>query len=399
MQLRQLTLPTGFFVLSSAWPVALFVVDFSWRGVAAGGLLFGALGMASCTLVWLVVVGESPSAKRGAVAGAFVSLVSAVVVLPAVTFVVWFIDVGLFSNGVDVVPTVLLSSIFLGLVALLLSPLAAALGYFVATDPSRSPSRLGALDAFPSSPATRTLALVFTLVALAVVGAAAVQYADPTTPAVGDGPTYTGDAPATTQVRQATARTRSVSHTITGTTYRVYKNGSRDPLARFVIRHDRQRDVVRSVHRNLGGDTRRYVATEDAVWSCWCEPSPSTTVRPVRPRETSTYLLSIPEDGNASITAVTDDAVTVRFANPRLPNGNVIELPGYQTVTITRETGRLRSMTTRWTDDNETVLTRYHFERHGRTTVIPPADPSKPLALHVWDLVRGPLTGETPLHD
>lgn len=407
MRLRQSTLPVGFFVLSSAWPVPLLVARFSWRGLVGGGLFFGILGAVSCTLVWLAVVGESPSPKRGAVAAALASLLSAVGSLPLLALGVWLLRGVILGQPVDAGPNVVVASMLLGLVAFATSPLAAALGYVVVDDPSLSlprPKRLREVDrpVFGRTPGTRTLFAALALLALTVSGAAVGQYADPSIGPVGDEPAFAGpDAPAASQVSQAQSRTRAVSHTVVVTTATMGENASTATNGTAVLRHDLERDVVLATVRR-DDRTRTHLLTVDGHWT-WAgntsAPRASATRRD-RPLETpDAYDVDATLDAPATVLNRTDEHVTIRYATPGRTNAEPIDAPGNRTVRIDADTGRLASSRTAWVrEDGVRVVVRVDYERYGRTTVDQPRTPRPSLAALVGDFLHGPLTGDGRLH-
>lgn len=406
MRSRQVTLPLGFFVLSAAWPATLYVVSFSWRTVLAGSLFFGTLGVVACTIAWLSVVGAAPSPRRGAVAGAFAYLFGAVVALPALTAGIWLVDVVVLRSGVDAGQEVVLGAVLLGLVAVVLSPLAAALGYVVATDRSRSLPRVQRLERFHPgrvvpSPATRTLAVAFAVLALAVVAGAGVQYVDPTTPETGDGPAYGGpDAPGAVQVEQAQARTRSVSHTVVWTMPAEREDAPQRMDDRLVLRHDMQRDVLVFTSR-LAGKSQTNLVTVDGHWY-W--PGNDTTPPPdveLMRRATGSgpfpYYTPIALDAPASVTDRGDGYVEVTYEAALGGWHNRVTVPnGTRTVRIDATTGRVLAVTDRTA--NGTVFARIRFEDYGTTSVDPPRTPVGTVRHVVEDFFHGPLNGEGTLY-
>ncbi|WP_323675212.1 hypothetical protein [Halorubellus sp. PRR65] len=404
MRFRKATLPVGFLVLSAAWPATLYVVAFSWRTLIEGGLFFGTVGAGACTLAWLSVAEETPSPRRGAVVGAFASLFGAVVVLPALTTGIWLVDVVVLRS--DAGPEVVLGSVLAGVVALALSPLAAALGYAVAADRSRSLPGVERLERFHPgrvvpTPATRTLAVAFAVLAVAVVAGAGVQYVDPVTPKTDDGPAYAGpDAPAAAQVEQAQARTRSVSHTVVWTVPAESADAPPRMDDRLVLRHDMRRDALVFTTR-LAGEYQTNLVTVDGHWY-W--PGNETTPPPdveLTRRTTGSgtfpYFTQVALDAPATVTDRSDGHVEVTYEaaggpwTSRAPRPN-----GTRTVRIDATTGRVVAVTDRTA--NGTVFARIRFEDYRATNVDPPRTPVGPIAHVVEDLFHGPLNGEGTLY-
>jgi len=405
MRFRGAALPLGLFVLAAAWPTPLLVVNFSWTLLATAGAFFGTVGAVGGTVAWWLVVGDAPTPHRGAVTAAMASLATAALCVPVLSGVVRAVAwTGLVAGlGGDSNPIV--GAMLLGLVALVLSPLAAALGYWVGSDPARAPvvPELGTVDLerLRATPSTRTLAIAFALLALAVVGTAAVQYADPARPETGDAPRYAGpDAPADTQVRHARNRTRSLSHTVRWTAGTV-ENGSRVARNSGVVHHDRQRDVIRySLTRSE--ETSKGLLTVDGQWT-WAgddqNPPKGEMERYQYPAIGFSYI-DPRVDARASITNRSSDVVTVRYDSPGSLYGEEIDAPGNRTVRIDADTGRLLSVTDRRVqDDGDLVVTEIRFEAYGSTSVEPPATPIGPPEAIVRDLMEGPLNGHGTLHD
>ncbi|MFC6951249.1 hypothetical protein [Halorubellus litoreus] len=406
MRVRQATLPLGFFVLSSVWPAPLLLVEFSWSTFVLGGLFFGALGGAPSTVVFLLLVDDSSTPRRGAVAAPLATLVAAIAGLPVFSFAYWLVETIVLGRGVDFGPNVLVGSMLLGCVALVLSPITAALGYGVASEPSRMPSlprRLEAVDRawLRRSPSTRALVVAFAVLAAGVGGAAGVQYADPTTADVGDAPAYAGPAAAAeAQVEQAQARTRSVSHTVVWT---VPADGADTPSRmddRLVLRHDMQRDVLLFTTR-FSGTYQTNLVTVDGHWY-WPgnETTPPTAAAVTRRDEVSVlfpHYTPVALDAPASVTDRGEGYVEIAYeaAGGTWHNPGTT-LNGTRTVRIDTKTGRVVAVTDR--NANGTVFARIRFEDYRATNVDPPSMPVGSIERVVEDLFHGPLTGDGTLY-
>jgi len=414
---RQFTLPLVFALLGTAFVLPLAVTP--GFPLLPGAALAAGLATLYGTVVWVGTAGPSPSPRRGAVCGALATLTGAVCTAPVV--VVTLIAT---SRGGPETPAGLLTAG--GLVAMLVvlaglvaAVPAAAVGAAVATRPSwglpaladvpvlgdtAAGSRLSALGAAPDTTLWQ-LGAVVAVVAVVAVGAAAIQYTDPTSPSAGGGPEYAGaDAPAATQVSQAQARTRNRSHTAT-VSLRVYDaNGSvesdRSTTERVVhdLETDRVRRTVRSSTFNV---TLLY--TEDGAWR-WDGTAvvpDSGAAEPVHHGYgLDPYQVVAETDAPASVVDRTDETVTIRYPVPTSQSGRPYDgEPGNRTIVIDRTTGRLDTIrTVRHLDENGGRVvrtTRFAYDDH---TVTRPDALPRPPRWHVFDLIAGPLNGETPLH-
>jgi len=406
MRLRRAALPLGFLVLAAAWPAPLLVIDFSWTLLATAGAFFGTVGAVGGTLAWWLVVGDAPTPRRGAVAAAVASVATAVLCVPVLSGVIravaWTGIVTSPSTGSNPI----VGAMLVGLVALVLSPLSAALGHWVGGHPARGPAvpemRGLDLERLRATPSTRTLAMAFALLALAVVGTAAVQSADPTTPKTGDGPAYAGpDAPAATQVEQAQARTRSVSHTVVWTVPAEREGAPPRMNDRLVLRHDMQRDVLLFTSR-YAGKRQTHLVTVDGHWY-WpgndtAPPPDAELTRTGAASSPFPYFTPIALDAPAEVTNRTDGYVEITYeaAHGSWHNGGAVS-NGTRTVRIDTAIGRVVSVTD--CTANGTVIAKVRFEDYRSTSVDPPATPVGPVDRIVEDLFHGPLTGEGTLHD
>ncbi len=310
---------------------------------------------------------------------------------------------------VESLMALLLLTVVTVLVGLVVAPLGAVLGALVAPRPvlslPRGSSAGGLRRRVDTVASLRELGAVVAVLVLACTAVGVVQYTDPTSPTVGDGPAYAGvDAPAAEQVAQAQARTRSHSYTATATTVSYGPNGSRDrerPVT-FVFEHDLERDVVRIVTSGVFGSSSTLV-TEDAIWY-WdgngTNPAPSE-MRPNEgvPRPSSVYGITAVTDAPARVVDTTADTVTVRYSSPASRTGEAYDYPGNRTVTIDRSTGRLVAIETVLVrEDGRSVVRTTTFEDYGTTAVERIDTPVRPFRLQVYDVLLGPLNGETPMH-
>lgn len=402
MQPRRLALPLGFGLLGACCALPASVV-FRYPVTLGVALAFCA-GALSGPLVWASTVGSAPTRIRGALVGALATLTGAVLVGPVVS-VPAVVASGTRTSATVVLQAVTLVTVLTVLAGLATTPLAAALGAVLAGRPSSTvgtPVRLSRLS--PPTTTARQLGVVVSVVTLACVGAGVVQYTDPTTPTVGDAPAYAGaDAPAAEQVAQAQARTRSVSYTATVQSVAYAPNGSRVGDAQgFRFEHDRARDLVRVVMTGEFG-TSSTLVTEDTIWY-WNGDSTAPDPGAMRPndrppRSDHHHGVTAVTDGPARVVDRTTDHVVIRYPTPATRDGDSYDLAGNRTVTVDRTTGRLASIeTVRVHDDGRRVVRTTSFEDYGETTVARPETPTRPLHLHVFDLLDGPLNGRTPLH-
>lgn len=404
MRPRQFTLPLGFGALGASYALPLLV---GYRYPAALGFALACCVGALCgTVVWVGTVGPSPSRRRGALVGGLAVLTGALVAGPVLS-----VPAAVADGGTTTVGTLAeyagLTTMLTALAGVAALPVAVAFGAAVTARPRPGAWRSSRLDrvfeASPSATTRRRLGVAVGVLTAACLGAGVVQYTDPTSPGVGDGPTYAGpNAPAARQVAQAQARTRAVSHTATTTTARYTANGSVERYGRTTLRveHDRDRDLVRSVSVAHAG-AATVLLTEDAVWHWRGSGSNPDAMRPERRSSAGAghYYVTAVTDAPATVLDRTAERVVVRYPTPATLDGTPYPLDGDRTVTIDRETGRLVGIeTVRVEDDGERVVTTTRFHDYGRTTITPPETPPRPFAFHVYDLLQGPLNGGTPLH-
>ncbi|MWG35992.1 hypothetical protein [Halomarina oriensis] len=405
MRLRQFTLPVGFGLLGVVPALVLLAFD---RYLFVLGVVSTSCLAALCgTAVWAGAAGPTPTRQRGALVGALATLTGGLLAGPVLAVPVVVTD-GAAAPGA-VLEALALVTMATGLAGLATAPFAAVLGVVVATRPSLGLPRSTrpvrwVVRLSPPATTYRQLGAVVCVLTLACLGCGVVQYADVTTPTVGDAPTDAGaDAPAAEQVAQAQARTRSVSYTATVTQAAYGPNGSREGTPQsFVFEHDRQNDRVRVVTSGAFGSSSS-LWTEDGIWH-W--RGNDTTPDPNELRVDRRTLLPSERFGVVAVTDAparvvdrTASNVTVRYPTPASRTGEPHPYPGNRTVTIDRETGRLVAIeTVRVEPDGRVAVERISFERYGETTVERPDTPIRPFRLHVLDLLQGPLNGETPLH-
>jgi heme/copper-type cytochrome/quinol oxidase subunit 4 len=404
MRLRRLTLPVGFGLLGILTVMPLWLLDSS--------IVLVTLGPASVSaivgpVIWMHATGPTPSRRRGATTGALVVLANVVVV-----GVLWIL-ISLVTDDPTAGESVskLLSDTLLFCMFLLLSASVAALpamlfGAAVAPRPEYHasvdevlPSRLQS-NSDPDS-TYRRMRLFVGFVVVGCLLIAGIQYTDPTSPTVGDAPAYGGaDAPAETQIAQAQARTNSISYTVSGHIVRYSMNGSIEEIipGRFV--YDRSHDRVKKVRPapdTAGNRTTLY--TEDGVWR-WDgdDPSPAD-IRPVDPHRTFSGSLELGTDSQPEVVETTPNTVRIRFPKARDQYHESTNFSQNQTVIINRSTGRVvKTINRRSTyDDDGLVVTTLRYHHYGNTTVTVPKLPGRPLEWHIFDLINGPVNGETPM--
>lgn len=403
MGIQRGVVPVTFGVLGAAFPLplALAIPRFSLSIAVAVTVPVTAV---FATTTWILVAGESPTKRRGAVSSVLGLVVGALVSAVILTSIATVVGASL-SATVRGFGTLVLVSLVVAVPATLL-------GWVVASRPSLAPGR--DVLPFPTTPdrTYRRLSVFCGLLLCVAVLTGAVQYADPV---VGEPspPAYDSDAPPETQVRQAFAITCAESFRANVSAIDYYKENSseadsdwkvdREASSRWLVVRDPDQLRRKVVERGLDGEHESTsIYTEDGVWHTF-EESPET-ISPLRPlyrnRRIGCELGILESIGGASIANETAESVTISGQLNIRSGGVVAYIEGEYdddevTMTIDTQTGRIENITVVRMNSEQDYesrdVTTIHVSEYGTASVERPTLPARPPRWHVFDVMVGPV--------